>query len=396
MKRLIVSIGLFFLSLAFTQCRQNVSDSSDIIIINHQEKVLTGEDSEYFLSVTLLDSLIFLEHVYSWKNQQSSKIVIASQYGTGNICVSYDLGETFYLVYQSSKERWKGCVTTESGRHLLWDSVSLKICIFDDSWNLVNKVATGTYCWLGSWSIAEYNHVIIYGEYTCNVVDSLYVWRSDDDGDHWKRGFSQSSRGAKGNNIRHFHTAQPDPYFPGTWYLSSGDEQEECKIWKSEDDGISWINVTDPDPEGTDINKVHRYTAISFDENYLYWGTDDKMDGSSKFVRAERTEPLTVQVINTLGNLERCLIPTPDGLVFISERDAIVNGKLLDFTIHISPDEFNIEELYRISDNDSAKTAFSYSHSSIASDGDIFFSHFDGTLIFPGHLGMLLWKLYKK
>lgn len=56
--------------------------------------------------------------------------------------------------------------------------------------------------------------------------------------------------------------------------------------------------------------------AIQFDENYLYWGTDDIMDGKAKFVRAIRGDPLKVQVMGNVGNLVRTLTNTPYGLLF--------------------------------------------------------------------------------
>ena len=366
-----------------------------MIEISGEEMVLTDENAMYTLSVTLINRLIFLEHVYSWKNQLASDIVIATRYGTGDIFISYDLGIHFYSVYESENERWRGCLTTESGRHILWDDTSENIWVFDQNWNVIKIVRTGNYCWYGNWDIAEYNKTIIYAEYA-GEVDTLFVWRSKNDGDAWEKVFAQRGRAAAKTDIRHFHTVQPDPYYQHHWYLSSGDAPEECKIWKSIDDGSTWKNVTDPDPEGTDLKNVHRYTAISFDESYLYWGTDDRMDGCAKFVRARRTEPLEVEVINDLGNLTRSLISTPYGFLFISEHRVECEGTLLDFTVHISPDKLNVQELFRLSNNDTIQTGFCYSRSSIASQNDFFFSYFDGSLIFPlKQKGMLKWRISK-
>ena len=386
---------IFILSMICFRCTKMGSNPSTLPEINQNEMILTDASSPFNLSVTLLYNLLFLEHVYSWKNQSASSVVIATRAGSGDIYMSYDLGSHFYQVYESERERWKGCLTTASGRHLLWDEKSSKIWMFDENWNLDKQIRTGNYGWLGNWGIAEYDQTIMYAEYAGDV-DTLYVWRSQDDGDHWQKVFSQRGRCAEMVDIRHFHTVQPDPYNPHHWYVSSGDGPEESKIWKSSDNGSHWTNVTDPDPEGTHLKKVHRFTAIYFDESFLYWGTDDEMDGSAKFVRAKRAEPLQVEVINNLDNLVMSLISTPYGLLFISERKVTVAGKLLDFTILLSPDQVNVQELYRISDHNSLKTGFCYARSSIASNGDIFFSYFDGSLLFNKQQGMLKWNISKK
>ena len=384
---------LFLLFLNFSlSCDLNLLDALNIG--SGDQKVMTFRTNEtgFELSVELIRNLIFLEHVYSWEYQKATMDVIGTKYGTGCIYESKDLGKNFKMVYEDYFQDWEICMTTSNGRHLVWNNNNRNIWIFDNEWKYLKQIKTGNYPWHGSAGIAEIHNTIIYAEYT-NLAEKLYVWRSEDAGDSWQRVFSQNSYLSQEINIKHFHTVQPDPFFPGHWYLSSGDRSEECRVWKSADDGLSWIEVTDPDPDGTSLQSVHRYTSIHFDESSLYWGTDDIMDGKAKFVRAAKTEPLQVEVLADLGNLVRSLISTPYGLIFISEQKMIRNGKLLDMTIHLSQDKRTVLELARISRENLYQNGFTYSRASISSYDNTFFSYFASDVIFHSYIGMLKWEI---
>ena len=354
--------------------------------------LLTDRTSRYTLRVTLIDSMVFLEHPYSVKHQRASRSVIGTRNNTGNIYVSEDLGSSFRVVFSDNSARWQRCFTTESNRHILWDSASGRLWLFDPDWNLLKQTKAGSYVWLGNWSIGEYNGTIIYAEYAI-YVDRLSVWRSADDGETWQIVLTKNGRYSADPEIRHFHLVQPDPYCPGTWYLASGDSPEESKVWKSENNGLRWIDVTDPNPNGAKTLDVHRMTATYFDENYIYWGTDDLMDGNAKFVRSARTEPLDIQALDNIGNLIRALVATPCGLVFISEAKVMTGATLMDLTIHISADKCNALELVRLSGFNDSPTGFCYSRASLASRDGVFFSYFDGSRIFLGKPGILKWEI---
>jgi len=353
-------------------------------------------EAKYDLSikpVTFIKNAKFLEHVYSWKNNMSTNTVIATEQYTGNIYQSTDCGKTWHEVYTSDEALWLRCFTTDSNKHLLWNERSRRLHFFDPDWNEIRPIATGKYPWHGSWGIGEYDATIIYAEYTTDEdAKEVVVWRSSDDGNTWRKVFTQKTHGSHGSEIRHFHTVQPDPYNPGHWYLSSGDRPSECKIWLSTDDGLIWEEVTDFNPEGTKNQAIHRYTAIQFDENYLYWGTDDIMDGEAKFVRARRGNPLEVQVMGNVGNLVRTLTKTPYGLVFISEVKPNLH-KSKAATVYISPDYEKVFRLGAIPNPYKYITGFVYSKGSIASIGSTFFTYGDNRLLFPGISQMLEWKI---
>lgn len=121
--------------------------------------------------------------------------------------------------------------------------------------------------------------------------------------------------------IEHFHLVQPDPYYPGNWYLYSGDKPARCRVWLSKDDGKTWIEVTDPNPVGVSSQNVHRFTYLVFSQDYLYWATDETpQNAKAVMVRAKRGEPLAVEVVGALGNeCVRNAVITDYGLLCISE-----------------------------------------------------------------------------
>ncbi|MBN1350726.1 hypothetical protein JXJ21_15015 [candidate division KSB1 bacterium] len=390
--RILKSFLFCFWACLYFQCSktnpvepQKTEASKNIVIA-------TGDDSPYCVTIELIKNFIFLEHVFSSRLQLPTDVVIATWTTNGDIYVSEDLGTNFRIVHQNETEQWYRCFTTDSGRHFLWDRATARIWIFDQGWQNIKQIQNGNYPWHGTWSIGEANGVIMYAEYA-SEGDVLHVWRSVDDGDSWESVFNKKGREADAPEIRHFHTLQPDPFSPGDWYLSSGDNPQECRIWKSSDDGFTWREVTDPDPDGTDRQDIHRYTAIYFDESFLYWGTDDLLDGCARFVKAERTEPLSVHVAAKLDNLVRSLVATPYGLVLISERKEAHYGKMLDLTVHISANKQDAYELFRIPSQDKRRSNFTNSRASIAARGNIFFTFFEGPVLFRNSWGFLKWEI---
>jgi hypothetical protein len=353
---------------------------------------LIDSDLNFDLSVSLYDEINFLEHIYSWKSQSATDSLICFDNETGDILFSENLGKSFKRVVKGDYGYWTGCITTNTGRHMLWEDNSQMIWIYSKDWHFIKKIKTGNFPWHGSWSIAELNGTIIYAEYADNA-EILYVWRSVDDGETWKKTFFQNGRLSNNNQIRHFHTVQPDPFNSRHWYLSSGDYAKENKIWLSIDDGLSWKEVTDPDPEGTNLQNVHRYTAVYFTKDFIYWGTDDLMDGTAKLVRARRSDPLEIQVVCDLGNVVRSMITTSKGAFFISEQKLLKNGSYIDATVHFTPDFNRSELIISLPNLDNIETGFTYSRSSIASKDGVFFTYFGGHVLFNRKHGFLKWVI---
>lgn len=373
---------------SFTLILANCSNEKSVL-------VLTDETSDYILKAHQVKNKVFLEHEYSWENQAATAKVIATKGGTGNIYQSDNLGKSYSTVYLSLHERWEGCLSLNSGKHLLWDNNSSMIWRFDAGWNLIDQVKTGDYPWHGNWSIAEYNNVIMYAEYA-GSAKKLNVWRSTDDGQNWDIVFTKLSRDNDNHEIRHFHTLQPDPFEESSWYLSSGDASHECMIWKSVDHGLSWTEVTDPAYKGNTMQKVFRFTALYFDPTHIYWGTDDLMLGNTLFIKASKTEPLQIEIVTELDNVIRSATKTNFGSVLISETGGKRNDTFIDFNIYLIDNDLNTFSLYNEPGTESEKTGFNYSRASISAKDNIFFSYANGKAVFAGKSGMIKWEIAKK
>lgn len=181
--------------------------------------------------------------------------------------------------------------------------------------------------WLGTWGIDEKDGTIMFAEYCQDTDPFARVFRSKTDGKTWDIVFYQRARGSESPQVRHFHTLQIDPY-TGDWYLSSGDHWSECRVWKSKDDGNTWIDVTDYDldpslPLKLKTQSLFRLTSFFFTPEYICWATDDKINRyGAHFVISPRTEPLDIRVIGRVSyNEVRSAIEFPDiGWLLITEN----------------------------------------------------------------------------
>ncbi len=171
--------------------------------------------------------------------------------------------------------------------------------------------------WLGTWGIDEKDGTIIIAEYCQDTDPFARVFRSKTDGKTWDIVFYQRARGSESPQVRHFHTLQVDPY-TGEWYLSSGDHWSESKVWKSKDDGDTWIDVTDYNlydiPPQIRTQSLFRLTSFWFTPEYICWATDDKIKGhGAHLVISPRTEPLDIQVLGRVSyNEVRSATEFPD------------------------------------------------------------------------------------
>lgn len=174
--------------------------------------------------------------------------------------------------------------------------------------------------WLGTSGIDEYQGVVMAAEYVYSSVDyPIRVIRSRDDAQTWEVVMTKKGLGfpLEEREVDHFHTCQADP-LTGIWYVSSGDHPNgRCRIWKTADQGDSWIEVTDPNPNSeieteAGANLFHRYTDVWFGDNFMYWATDDRLLGAgAHLVRARKgEEPLTLEVLGRVSaNDSRSAIP---------------------------------------------------------------------------------------
>lgn len=104
---------------------------------------------------------------------------------------------------------------------------------------------------------------IFFGEYSLNMKreNDTKLYRSIDNGLSFTKilEFSESE-------IRHIHFVQWDKYEKCLW-LGTGDDDHECKLYKSSDNGDTWETVG----EGS---QIWRAVGISFTKDEVFWGTD--------------------------------------------------------------------------------------------------------------------------
>ena len=103
---------------------------------------------------------------------------------------------------------------------------------------------------------------IFFGEYTVNLdhKNDTHLYRSTDNG----RSFQVILTFPK--TIRHIHFIKYDPYEKCVW-LGTGDEDNESKLMRSDDNGDTWTTVG----EGS---QQWRAIGVCCTENSVIWGTD--------------------------------------------------------------------------------------------------------------------------
>lgn len=104
--------------------------------------------------------------------------------------------------------------------------------------------------------------MVFFGEYSVNLdhKNSTKIYRSKDNG------MSFECILDFGNKIRHSHFLKYDSYEKCLW-LGTGDEDSECFLMRSDDNGDTWTTVG----QGS---QMWRAVGICFDKDYVIWGTD--------------------------------------------------------------------------------------------------------------------------
>jgi hypothetical protein len=364
-----------------------------------------------------LTSCQFAEHVFDFDRQESTDQLIVL--GDGKIGASGDLGQNWQRIEPHGCQgvRFHNCFTTRSGRHLVQTAGWLgqhskeglqphhgQIYVFSSDWSLLCIAKAGSANWHGSASIAEKNGVIMFAEYHDNSakyaeghivgdhthVSPCAIWRSCDNGVNWERVFEQSPY-----QIRHFHTLIADPVEQDVWWASSGDYADETYVWRSDDNGDTWVECRDPDPDVSvpaafaDQKLVaHRFTDAAVLKDSIIWGTDDLMGAvrdynpalpvnlraGSRLCAASKSQPLRVTEIGYIGHPIRSMIDVGLGWVLTTEAKTRISG----YRASIYFVDRSFREIVKICDADNFRskgTGLTYSKASRASRSGRFFSY---------------------
>jgi len=161
-----------------------------------------------------------------------------------------------------------------------------------------------------------YDNVIMFAEYvntSAGAVATVRVWKTVDRGINWTVAFEQTAdNGTTGSGeVRHFHTLQVDP-FTNDWWLSSGDSNAQCKIWRSQNDGIDWTLLYSGSQE-------ERTLSFVFELNHVYYGMDSPDSGIDtniyKITRATMDKEVVAVAWNNLAVYSLTKTFYPDGFL---------------------------------------------------------------------------------
>jgi hypothetical protein len=368
---------------------------------------------------------VFGEHVYDAATRRSTPEVIFL--GRGCVVVSTDNGDTWGVaeVPGVGRRALYNCFTRADGFHLVQvlpekkagspvvradlgdaDPVKPAVYLCDRGWNVLSCDESPASLWHGTCSIDEgKDGTVMFAEYPANngiyqpedspsrgTVIPARVMRSCDGGRTFEPVFEVGP-----DVVRHFHTLRADPWEKDVWWLSSGDRASECRVWRSADNGGSWVDVTNPTP-GVPLTKMYRgreqavfrYTDLIIDEETLFWGTDDilgdaleftqdmpvtQRTGSRLFTALKSENPLRPTAIGYCGHPVRKLIDLPEAIVVITEANRGLFPLRPQVFILFKDDPSQLHKVCELDNFRNFATGFTYSKGSRAALNNRFFTY---------------------
>ncbi len=292
------------------------------------------------------------------------------------------------------------------------------IARFDRDWNLLSVARAGDVHWHGTAAIGEAAGTIMFAEYPDNYeayqhddpaphVRPSRVWRSRDDGASWHCVFTAGE-----GKVRHFHTCVPDPRTPRRWWLSAGDRPYECHVWCSDDDGDTWVDVTNADPDiflpsmRKKKRSIHRLTDMHFDGDHIVWGTDDMLGDLDKPAANDESRPgariyratledgkLKPEQLGWVGLPVRSMIDLGSAWIFLTEAKKASYSLRPRVVLVFKDDPHRAHHLCEIENHSGQPTGFTYSVASRVARNGIFFSNRGGRDAFPTGVGALRWEI---
>lgn len=131
------------------------------------------------------------------------------------------------------------------------------------------------------------NYYHMWGEYTIEPLpENLRIMRAK------ASGAFEAVLTVPTTHIRHFHSMDGDPYNPGTFYATTGDDDPNVWVYKSTDYGDTWTEIAGG-------SQLFRTLHLNFDANYIYWAVDGYYDGYCRFVRASRNDYANPEILFT-------------------------------------------------------------------------------------------------
>jgi len=261
--------------------------------------------------------------------------------------------------------------------------------------------------WHGCRSVDCSGDTLMYAEYPYDSDDPFAkdrfesrVFRSRDRGRSWE---IVRSDGA----IRHYHLLQARPGVAGEWWLTSGDEPQQCRIWVSRDSGNSWECLTDAFGEfvaaGAERfrHTLFRLTDLAFRDGEIIWGTDDRLRAAgglpgARVVRSPCAPALRPEIAGRTPWEIRSLVDIGNAYVFLTQGcarpDSVQNEGPGVFLLPKAPDS-RLTHLFDVDVHCAIRTGFTYSSASRAAKDGVFFTFRSNTDVFPFGHKILRWEV---
>jgi hypothetical protein len=265
--------------------------------------------------------------------------------------------------------------------------------------------------WHGCRAVDISGETLMFAEYPYEPQERAQqpcrVFRSRDRGRSWQIAFERPP-----NAIRHFHFLQARRGHAGEWWLSSGDEADESRLWVSRDDGDSWTDISSTFGSHVAVDGIRyprslfRLTDLVWLGEEAIWGTDHYMPGlggtprGGKVVRTQTEPPLTPHLVGTTRWPIRNIIDVGEFWILLTQgpfdlgaaRDERRPGVYL-MPKRPAPDGRTLFHLFDVEAYSPVPTGFTYSKASRKARGGVFFNGRSGTDVFPFGHKLLKWEV---
>lgn len=194
------------------------------------------------------------------------------------------------------------------------ETAEYHVLTYDNALNLLNDQNIGTNYWhAAAHNVDAYGNNVMMADYGSSTATKK-LWKSTNGGTTWT---DITANVPISVAIRHFHAVQSDP-FTGHWWLASGDNDNQCNIWKSTDVGATWTLMGGGSQE-------FRTLSFVFESDYVYYGMDCPLASTpSKLFRADKTTFARTEIATTYnGNAVYSLTRTffPAGILIIPNHE---------------------------------------------------------------------------
>jgi hypothetical protein len=304
------------------------------------------------------------------------------------------IGQSEYLV-QAVLPQWK------SSQRLV-DTL-----VVDDSGVVLaaNRMAASP--WHSCRAVDMQGATLMFAEYPYEygaTRQSCRVFRSRDRGRSWQIVFTS-------DDVRHFHFLQARPGAAGEWWLSSGDEPHESRIWISTDDGDSWNDVSHPGCESVPVGglpyprTLFRLTDLVWDGEAAIWGTDHYLPRKGHEPRGARVlrgvgRPLEPALVATVRWPIRSVVEVGEFYLFLSQgpNDLGASSEARRPGVFLMPKAApasgpGLVHLFDVEAHSAIPTGFTYSRASRCACDGVFFTSRSGTDVFPYGHKLLRWEV---